>query len=331
MFWATRPRPAAINDASTELMEFYRHVAEGRPAFHEALRALAYDWTLLNTLADTHLSPVADQYVRDRGVTTPPTKAADQAITTLLSAFLAERRAHFVQDEGLTRQTRRAMVSKLDRMVKIEARKGPMPPGDVFDNLHGALKAGLYFQLRAQYNQEVVGAPSLNPTQAAIFFFIRETCYAAMFRYSKAGTFNVPFGGISYARKSLICKVARLTSPEIRAHLQDAELHCGDFQTFLDRTSPTADDFIFVDPPYDDGFSTYVDNTFGPADQRRLAEAMDHLASRSKIMLVVKSTPLIEELYPRERWKVHGYDKRYLWTIKERNERDVTHLMIRNY
>ena len=41
----------------------------------------------------------------------------------------------------------------------------------------------------------------------AVFYFIRDYCYAAMFRYNANGEFNVPYGGISYNRKDFNKKV----------------------------------------------------------------------------------------------------------------------------
>jgi len=48
-------------------------------------------------------------------------------------------------------------------------------------------------------------------------------------------------------------------------------------------------------------------------------------------MLVIKSTDFIRSLYFDKGVNIKEFDKKYLWTIKERNVRDVVHLMVSNY
>jgi DNA adenine methylase len=86
---------------------------------------------------------------------------------------------------------------------------------------------------------------------------------------------------------------------------------------------------VFVDPPYDSDFSRYDDLPFEPADQERLQRALERLPAR--VMVVIKDTPLIRELYRSDRWRVVEADKTYMWTIKSRNDRAATHLTITNY
>src|SRR5947209_8847010 len=86
---------------------------------------------------------------------------------------------------------------------------------------------------------------------AAIFLFVRENAYASMFRYNSKGGFNVPYGGIAYNRKNLARKIAYLQSPEVELHLMNTVIENMDFEAFLLKYPPRAEDFIFLDPPYD--------------------------------------------------------------------------------
>jgi hypothetical protein len=88
-------------------------------------------------------------------------------------------------------------------------------------------------------------------TATAIFFLVRENAYASMFRYNGRGEFNVPYGGISYNRKDLARKIAYMQSPEILQHFANTVIENTDFEAFLQAYTPGADDFIFLDPPYD--------------------------------------------------------------------------------
>ncbi len=87
-------------------------------------------------------------------------------------------------------------------------------------------------------------------------------------------------------------------------------------------------DFIFLDPPYDSDFSTYAQNIFGKDEQIRLCECLKR--TKAKIMLIIKNTDFIYDLYKND-FKISIFDKKYLVSFMNRNERDVKHLMITNY
>ena len=89
-------------------------------------------------------------------------------------------------------------------------------------------------------------------------------------------------------------------------------------------------DFIFLDPPYDTEFNTYARNTFDKADQKRLA---DYLQSEceAKFMLIIKSTPYILSLYKNKNLNIRVFDKKYLVSFMNRNNKNVQHLLITNY
>src|SRR5260370_31267042 len=151
-----------------------------------------------------------------------------------------------------------------------------------------------------------------------------------MFRYNSRGEFNVPYGGISYNRKDLARKVAYMRSPELQCHLSNTVIENMDFEAFLQKHPPQADDFIFLDPPYDSEFSTYAQNEFTLRDQERLARYLLH-ECRARFMLVIKNTPTILHLYGQAGLTMRAFDKKYLASFQDRNERDVEHLILSNF
>jgi DNA adenine methylase len=151
-----------------------------------------------------------------------------------------------------------------------------------------------------------------------------------MFRYNRRGAFNVPYGGISYNRKDLARKIAYMRSPELQRYLSNTVIENMDFEAFLLKHKPQANDFIFLDPPYDSEFSTYAQNEFGMRDQERLATYLLKQC-QAKFMLVIKNTPAILNLYDREGLTIRAFDKKYLVSFQDRNERKVRHLIITNY
>ena len=88
-------------------------------------------------------------------------------------------------------------------------------------------------------------------------------------------------------------------------------------------------DIIFLDPPYDTEFSTYAKMDFDKHDQIRLANYLKK--TKAKFMLIIKNTEFIYNLYKDSGFYIKSFDKKYLVSFMNRNDKDVTHLMITNY
>src|SRR5260370_9822993 len=151
--------------------------------------------------------------------------------------------------ENFLREIKRNLVSKTTRMKQLENKKGKLPESDIVANMESALKSAFYMHLRHLYNS--INAYGISTgTATAIFFFVRENAYAAMFRYNSRGEFNVPYGGISYNRKDLSRKVEYMRSPKLYNYLSSTVIENTDFEAFFQNHLPQANDFIFLDPPY---------------------------------------------------------------------------------
>ncbi len=164
----------------------------------------------------------------------------------------------------------------------------------------------------------------------AIFFFIRNYAYSGMFRYNKSGGFNVPYGGIGYNRKNLAKKVEYLQSQELVKHLQQTTIDNLDFEDFFKKNNPKKDDFIFLDPPYDSKFSTYAKNQFKQQDQARLANYLIN-ECEANWMMVIKNTDFIYSLYNKKGIYMSSFDKKYLVSFQNRNDKNAKHLIITKY
>jgi DNA adenine methylase len=121
-----------------------------------------------------------------------------------------------------------------------------------------------------------------------------------------------------------------MESPELRDHFQNAVIENMDFEAFLLKYPPQPDDFIFLDPPYDSEFSTYAQNEFSMKDQERLANYLLKQC-QAKFMLVIKNTPAILNLYGQKYLSIKMFDKKYLVSFQDRNDRKAKHLIITNY
>jgi DNA adenine methylase len=333
VFFAIETTAAFINDRSSELVQFYRLVARQNALFLHTLDTLLTHWQGISVLADVHAAELLTLYC-DFARGRLSRAELEQRLTTFLFdhqhafyamvAFICERNV-----ENFLVELRRNLFDKTRRMHLLEQQKWPLSERDVLANLESSLKSAFYMHLRHLHNASA--SYTLAPEVcSAIFFFVRENAYASMFRYNRSGAFNVPYGGITYNRKDLARKVAALRSPEVQAHLGNAVIENLDFEEFLTKYPPCSTDFLFLDPPYDSDFSTYMRNEFGPRDQERLAT---YLLTRcpAKFLLVIKNTPLIQQLYGQRGLHISSFEKKYLVSFQDRNNREAEHLLITNY
>lgn len=304
-----------VNDRSEDLMALYGYIKAQDPAFLATLTEVSNLWDSV----EVHRQPdVADL----RTIESIPGSASNfifrdsaKALVALGLPLLADKAAYA-----------QSVVTGLKRKTKIAANS--IDPQGATIALETAAKAALYLLVRKTYNEKrLLGV--FDASRAVCFFFLREFCYSSMFRFSRSNEFNVPFGGHSYCKKSLVPKLAQIQAPALRARVAATDMHCDDFEKVLAEACLTESDFIFLDPPYDSAFSTYDNNEFGESDQERLARVLKETAA--KFMLVVKNTPLMEKLYSDDRFRLLTYDMKYSVSFKNRNDKDVEHLMVLNY
>ncbi len=324
ILFAAPPEVAAwANDACPDLVGLYASAAARDATVIEAIAGVASAWEGLSTVPGL-CEDLADAFLAE---SRPGAVAALDSHRASL---------HILTDRAgpsITRifelRVERELLAKLDRMRGVERRVGrALSHADLLENIEGALRSSFYMSIRSRYNGARLAAV-IDAFRLADFLFLREFTYAAMFRFNARGEFNVPYGGVTYNRKTLSGKAELLFGAAARPRLENTELRCQDFEPFLADARPTAEDFVFVDPPYDSEFSDYDDRPFTTADQRRLRDLL--LLVPAKVMLVIKDTPAIRSLYSSAAWHVLEADKTYSWTIKSRNNRAATHLTITNY
>lgn len=319
-----------INDLSQELINLYTMISERNQEFFNKLTEINKNWVILQNIVENYSEIFIQRY-----------KAySNNNITKLefddfITEFILQHSAEFngilttafnININNFIREIERNLISKTTRMKKIEAEKGKLCDRDILDNIECAFKSGFYMHFRYLYNNVNILNISI-PFRTAIFYFIREYCYSSMFRYNSRGEFNVPYGGISYNRKDFTRKIEYLQSNELHAHVSRASLYNLDFEEFLNQVNPANGDFIFLDPPYDSDFSTYANNEFTAQDQERLAQYLRR--TPANFMLVIKNTDLIYNLY--RDFNIRSFDKKYLVSFQNRNDKNAEHLMITNY
>lgn len=333
VFFAIQANGKFINDRSSELFNLYTMIAQHNADFFEALDTLLAGWQQISEIVDRSASDLImlyKAYSFDRDSADTMKKKLLEFISYHAEEFRKMFMIVFDKDiENFFRELQRNLFNKTSRMKELEHKKWKLPEQDILANIEGALKSAFYMHIRYLYNNTSnYQIPS--PLASAIFFFVRENAYASMFRYNSRGEFNVPYGGLSYNRKDLVRKIAYMRSNELRFHFRNTIIENLDFEAFLLKYTPQENDFIFLDPPYDSEFSTYAQNEFSMKDQERLASYLQERC-KARFMLVIKNTPAIFRLYDQKGLTIHMFDKKYLVSFQDRNNKDAEHLIITNY
>ncbi|GAC1432450.1 MAG: DNA adenine methylase [Ktedonobacteraceae bacterium] len=333
VFFAIHAQKKFINDRSQELFTLYTMIAQQNPEFFHALNILLAGWQHISDIVDAEATYLIDIYKAYSTESCSYKEMQDKLLAFIVyhtKEFDSIFTHLFDRDvENFVRELQRNLLSKTKRMKDLEAKKWRLPDSDILANIESALKSAFYMHLRYLANHRVEFAIP-ESIAAAIFFFVRENAYASMFRYNSRGEFNVPYGGISYNRKDVARKVAYMQHPALQQHFVDTVIENMDFEAFLLKYAPQSNDLIFLDPPYDSEFSTYAQNVFDMRDQERLARYLLETC-QARFMLVIKNTEAIFNLYNLQRLTIKTFDKKYLVSFQDRNNRDAEHLLITNF
>ena len=333
VYFSINAKKMFINDKSDELIGFYNLIATQDRDFFRVVEEIMYNWNLLEGIVQNNKDVFVKKYIKFSKNLTDETKVENWVYSFILQ-HSKEFKAMFdvtfnVNIKNFLNELKKNILSKMKRMKKIEPERGKLQDKDILDNMEAALKSAFYMHFRHLYNN--IQKYQISKSFAtAIFFFIRNYAYSGMFRYNKSGLFNVPYGGIGYNRKNFSKRVESLKNIELVKHLEKTTIENLDFEEFFEKNRPSKDDFIFVDPPYDNTYSSYSNNSFTRSDQERLS---DFLINRceAKWMMVIKNTDFIHGLYRKDNIDISSFDKKYLLSIQNRNIRDAKHMIITNY
>lgn len=327
-------RSAYLNDFSTELISLYRMIQDRNEIFYNYLLDIWTYWNSMGLFSREFyhiIREMYDSYKRN--------EINEEALKDLVNLFINDRVNIILQDlpeslnvnsDRLIIEFKKSLLSKIKNIKRKELKDGDLPDDDYQSNFESGIRASVYTYYRYLYNKRNEYGID-DELHIALFFYLREFCYSSMFRYNTRGEFNVPYGGLSYNNKNFINKIEYIRNNELNEKLNASTLFNLDFEDFLNRIAINRDDFMFLDPPYDGGFSEYANNTFEQDDQRRLANYLI-FECQCRFMLIIKNTEFIAELYENhQNINVRGFDKDYRVSFMDRNDKKVKHLLITNY
>lgn len=332
VFFKMSPQKAVINDISENLMQLYRYIKTGSKKFKQCLYSINDEWDKLKDEAHQFAEIIFNEFKLLRqnidyksALEHTIIKCCEQITDSISSVSKT-----IINKEKLNKEFLRTVNDKVFRTRKNEIEHNlHLNDKDLLDNIITGFTSGYYMYMRNVFNrieknEEVFFAEEY---KIAVFYFVREFCYGSMFRYNKAGDFNIPYGGMAYNSKDFKKKIDLLFSEEAQNYFKDTEIYCCDFEKILDNVQEG--DFVFLDPPYDTDFSDYENRSFGESDQRRLAKRLHD--TKAKFLLIIKNTPLISELYQNNGYRVYAFDNQYSYCVKGRNDRNAVHLIVTNY
>lgn len=308
-----------INDINFELISLYQiiHSVKNRNEFIKQLEIINEQRNIFNSYSlDLNIKQL--------------TKIFDTRKEENLN--LNKRIIYSIKDKKLNDFATKSIKDKVVRIRAIEKKENKkFQEVELKDHLTTALQSALYFYNRKIYNDGFDESKINLNNYIASWYYVREFCYSSMFRFSKNGNFNVPYGGIGYNSKDFALKINRLKNDkELHNLLKNTQINKLDFEKLFEKYEYfNEDDFIFLDPPYDSEFSQYnKEGDFDKKEQIRLRDVL--LKTKAKIMVVIKETDFINELYV-PYFKIEKFDKKYMTNMRNRNNKDVQHLIITNY
>lgn len=142
----------------------------------------------------------------------------------------------------------------------------------------------LYYRHRERFNQLIKEKRWDTAEAAQLFYYLNHTDYNGLCRFNDSGLFNVPFG--RYRQINYVLDFGSYADA-----LSDWKFACGDFT----KVKVEADDFVYVDPPYDVEFRQYSSGGFAWDDQVRLV----HWAADLGVPMVIsnQATDRVVKLY----------------------------------
>jgi DNA adenine methylase len=329
---------SVINDINFELVSFYnilQNKIQNREIFIKELELINKQRDIFN-LYFSDFSKENIKELFELGFSTKEERLKDIKLKKKIEIVFSKPK----NIKDLLKIVQSSLKDKINRIKKIEEKnKINFNEEDLKNHLTTALQSALYFNSRNIYNKGFVNQGFNNSNEyisleeyIANWYFVREFCYSSMFRFSSNGNFNVPYGGTGYNSKDFTSKIDILkNNKKLHLILENTSINNLDFEELFKKYEYFNEkDFLFLDPPYDSAFSQYnKEGDFDKEEQIRLRDSLFKVKCR--FMVVIKETDFINEIYKDKFFNINIFDKKYLKNMRNRNDKDVKHLIITNY
>ena len=149
-----------------------------------------------------------------------------------------------------------------------------------------------YYALREEFNGLILGGDALSSRGAQLFWLLNRMGFNGLCRFNQEGLFNTPFGKYS----------TRMIFPAWDFYNTFFEKWKFQSQSF-ESLELWDNDFIFCDPPYDNGWQGYYETNFSMGQQEKVAQWLKNHKGLGLIMN--HATPEILEIYKAAGFETH--------------------------
>ena len=133
---------------------------------------------------------------------------------------------------------------------------------------------------------------------AGRMLYLNRACFNGLYRVNMKGHFNSPYG------KRDTISIPSTTIYADSLALENTEILQGDYACILDHAR--SGDFVFIDPPYPNGFKAYTSIGFSDTDHSRLHDVCLELNRRNVMFMQTNADcPLIQNIYAD--FHIHSY------------------------
>src|SRR5690606_28404443 len=185
VFFALQPQKVSlINDRSEDLITFYR--ALQRPGFKKEIFNLVSTWEGLQTF----YRPFND-YIIDKFHNFLTDKDDQSTLFAYIEAYFQTKGLEITVNAGsfsaidedmLRVYLDKSIKDKFKRMKNLTAKVGKLfRTHELKNHIETAIRSGFYYYMRHLMNEEKGNLPT--DAYTAVWYFVREFCYASMFRF----------------------------------------------------------------------------------------------------------------------------------------------------
>lgn len=315
-----------INDRCRELAELYRAIKGGRERFFVYLECFTDAWVNIDREFFLQSDHLISAYKAFRSEQT-----GFHDMQSEINCYLGRIRYENVFSIRLTDnysfelEKRFQVTRRFVRMGREEKAGVEYDDGKVLRKIRTALKASVFSYLQNIYNHHT----AQDDLRVSLFYFLMMYNSSAAYLLDRHCEFSVPYMGEKGNDRRLESRIHAFRNPELKSKLNATYIGSSEYKTFLNRTKPRHEDFIFFDPPE---LGNYIQNggwDFTLHDYEALFHFLQYECG-GRWLMVVRNGEILRDMVMSCPFRTAAYSK-YDLSLLETDDESATHLILCNY